>query len=463
LKTVQGLTGLDVHYLIGVNFAGFRQSVDRLGGVWMDVDQRYYNPHGGIYSTINLWPGYQRLTGGQALSFVRYRHTDSDLFRVARQQQFLKAMKQVMRKSWSDPRNLFKVVGSLTKNMQIGKAGGKGISPSTLNSYARLAWELPAGNFIQVKIGGITGTNELHAPTSNIQSAVQQFEHPDVQAPEKATAQALHRRFRSKSGPTPRNTSVVVLNGNGRPGAAANTSYLLGQKGYRVIQPPSGFQANAPRSVHNTQIYFSGKTGARLAAVKMGKLFDLADEHPLPKLGQLATLSNGAMLTLVVGATFTGQLTPTPPDQTPPREPANVGPGKSVTLPAIRRAASWKVGFPLQVPTVIERSSRLDSRVPYSVYRIGKSKAVRLTFVTGDNQYWGIEQTVWGSAPALEDRNFREVIKGRAYDFYYNGPHLHMIVLRAGGATYWVVNTLLDSLSNETMLAIAKGLKPLHK
>ena len=38
-----------------------------------------------------------------------------------------------------------------------------------------------------------------------------------------------------------------------------------------------------------------------------------------------------------------------------------------------------------------------------------------------------------------------------------------MVVLRQGGATYWVVNTLLDSLSNETMLAIAKGLKPLGR
>jgi hypothetical protein len=38
-----------------------------------------------------------------------------------------------------------------------------------------------------------------------------------------------------------------------------------------------------------------------------------------------------------------------------------------------------------------------------------------------------------------------------------------MVVLRQGGATYWVVNSLLDSLSNETMLAIAKGLKPIDK
>ena len=35
-----------------------------------------------------------------------------------------------------------------------------------------------------------------------------------------------------------------------------------------------------------------------------------------------------------------------------------------------------------------------------------------------------------------------------------------MVVLGAGGASYWVVNTLLDTLSNETMLEIAKGLDP---
>ena len=52
-------------------------------------------------------------------------------------------------------------------------------------------------------------------------------------------------------------------------------------------------------------------------------------------------------------------------------------------------------------------------------------------------------------------------IKGRRYELYYNGPKLHMVVLRTPKASYWVVNTLLDRLSNETMIAIAKGLKPL--
>ncbi len=54
------LTGLRIHYLIAVNFEGFRKTVDKLGGVWIDVDRRYYNPRGGVYATINLWPGYQR-------------------------------------------------------------------------------------------------------------------------------------------------------------------------------------------------------------------------------------------------------------------------------------------------------------------------------------------------------------------------------------------------------------------
>ncbi len=36
-----------------------------------------------------------------------------------------------------------------------------------------------------------------------------------------------------------------------------------------------------------------------------------------------------------------------------------------------------------------------------------------------------------------------------------------MVVLKTDKATYWVVNTLRDTLSNETMLSIARGLRPL--
>jgi hypothetical protein len=119
------------------------------------------------------------------------------------------------------------------------------------------------------------------------------------------------------------------------------------------------------------------------------------------------------------------------------------------------------------VPSVIESSSRLDYEEPARRYRItGGHWAVRLVFRTGGGEYWGVEETDWTDAPILSDRSFRHVLgrkAKRSYDFYYSGPHLHMIVLRSHGATYWVVNTLLDRLSNETMIAIAKGLEPLKR
>ena len=469
LETVSHLTGLPIHFLIGVNFDGFRQSVDKLGGVWLDIDRRYENLQGGDYATINLWPGYQRLKGWQALDFVRYRHTDSDLYRLGRQQQFVKAMKQVVRHKFRDPRNVFEVVNAMTKNMQVGRAGGRGISPDTLHRYARFAYEMPAGNFFQVKIAGLTGTNELSTSTTNIDDAVAEFVHPDVEASEKATDQVLPGQLKRKkqAAPSPKDVSLVVLNGNGQPGAAANTGFLLSQKGYRIGQPPDGFQANAPgrwARTFRTQIFYQGKKKAQLAAQALSGLFNSADVKPMPRNNELRILANDAMLTVVVGQTFSGRLTPTPVDKTPPKQPPYVRPAKAETLPAARRAAAWKVGFTLQIPTVIERSSVLDSEVPYRVYKIDDdSKTVRFTFRTGSNEYWGIQETDWEDAPALEDKNFSAVIKRRQYDLYYSGPKLHMVVLRAGGATYWVVNTLLDTLSNETMLEIAKGLRPMHK
>jgi hypothetical protein len=82
------------------------------------------------------------------------------------------------------------------------------------------------------------------------------------------------------------------------------------------------------------------------------------------------------------------------------------------------------------------------------------------TGIAGD--FWGVQETDWDDAPVLGDRSFTRYLGGRRYDLYYSGRHLHMVVLHTKEASYWVVNTLVDSLSNETMLAIARGLKPLR-
>ena len=98
LKTIQtnGFPNLHVNHIIDVNFKGFSDLIDAIGCVYTDVDHRYYNNTAvDNYSSIDVQPGYQRLCGNNqstsgALSFVRFRHLDSDIVRNARQQDFLR-------------------------------------------------------------------------------------------------------------------------------------------------------------------------------------------------------------------------------------------------------------------------------------------------------------------------------------------------------------------------------------
>jgi LCP family protein required for cell wall assembly len=90
--------GLKLNGIIDVNFAGFIKVVDTLGCAYVNVDHHYFNANVGStetdYTSINLQPGYQRLCYENALDYVRYRHTDSDFVRVARQQDFLRDLRE---------------------------------------------------------------------------------------------------------------------------------------------------------------------------------------------------------------------------------------------------------------------------------------------------------------------------------------------------------------------------------
>jgi polyisoprenyl-teichoic acid--peptidoglycan teichoic acid transferase len=87
----QVFPGLHVNHIIDVNFGGFEALINAIGCVYTDVDHRYYNNTAFTdYSSIDIQPGYQKLCGTNALAFVRFRHTDNDLVRNARQQDFLR-------------------------------------------------------------------------------------------------------------------------------------------------------------------------------------------------------------------------------------------------------------------------------------------------------------------------------------------------------------------------------------
>ncbi len=474
VDTVKQLTGLSVNYLVTVNFKGFVQVVDKIGGVWLDIDRRYYHVNDGgydNYAAIDLQPGYQKLDGTQALSFVRYRHTDSDLVRNARQQLFVRAIKDRITHDFHAT-TIPKVVGALRKNIDVFQ-GGKDIDLNTVINWALLAYEMPSGNVVRVPIENITGAgvpgNPLVAPTSSVADAVQQFLNPDVQAPAKAAASALGQKPKLKYGLAPSEVTIVALNGNAVEGAASNATAQLRAHNYRTLLPPDGLQADAPTyNYFRSQVYYRTSIArSKAAAQQVANLFGSADIQPMPLDGSAASkkirhLSHGAMLVVVVGKTYKGNMAPAPRDTTPARTPPAVT-SSDAALPYLRTARRY-VPFRLQNPTVIERHSVIDSEKPVRVYTIGGGrKAVRLTFHTYGYQYWGIEETDWDQAPVFAAANETRKLKGRPYQLYFSGSHLHMVVLRDGGKSYWVVNTLNDDLSNETMLAIARGLKPLKR
>jgi polyisoprenyl-teichoic acid--peptidoglycan teichoic acid transferase len=119
VKTVTQVLGIPINHVIDINFAGFKALVNYLGCIYTQVDRRYYHsniglPPGQTYDEINIEPGYQRLCGDDALHYVRYRHDDTDLVRSARQQDFIRAIK-----------NQIGAAGLISRRLAIERIFGK--------------------------------------------------------------------------------------------------------------------------------------------------------------------------------------------------------------------------------------------------------------------------------------------------------------------------------------------------
>ncbi len=96
-KVVQDTFGIASGKYLALDFEGFEQAIDTLGGVDLVVDKKMdYDDNWG-HLHIHLKPGFQHLNGQQAMSFVRFRHSDSDLVRTRRQQTLIAALKTKLR------------------------------------------------------------------------------------------------------------------------------------------------------------------------------------------------------------------------------------------------------------------------------------------------------------------------------------------------------------------------------
>src|SRR5215212_4949917 len=345
LQTVKRLTGLPINHVINVTFTGFWRAVNAIGCVYTDVDRDYYN-NSAEFTYINIDPGYQRLCARKALQYVRYRHTDTDLVRSARQQDFLRQMKQQV--------TYTNLIGNRDRLMRIfgrNTATDAGLrSTAEILRLVKLAY-FSAGQPIQeIHFEGEIGPSYVTASNAQVQKLVQRF--LDV---------------RQSTGPRGR------------------------APGERPARKPKRKQR---RDASSLNLY-----DASVAGEDQG----------------LQTVQAGAGGTLPV-------FYPT----------------------LLLNSSEFAYG-----PRVYKLRSPEGKR--YGAYRM----VVRRTNANGE--YYGLQGTTWKDPPILDDPTEKRTVGGREYELHFAGDRLRLVAWRTSKASYWISNTLLQTLTKRQMMAIARS------
>jgi polyisoprenyl-teichoic acid--peptidoglycan teichoic acid transferase len=170
LQTVKQLTGLPINHVVNVTFKGFWRAVNAIGCVYTDVDRDYFNDSA-EFTFIDIDQGYQRLCARQALQYVRFRHTDTDLVRSARQQDFLRQMKQQVTYTdlISNRDRLVKIFGRNTATDPALRSKAEVLRLLKLAVFS-------AGQPIQeIHFEGEIGPSYVEASNAQVKKFVQQF------------------------------------------------------------------------------------------------------------------------------------------------------------------------------------------------------------------------------------------------------------------------------------------------
>ena len=201
--------GLGVNHVIGVDFGGFRRAVNRLGCVYVDVDRRYFNDNDPPvastenYATIDLQPGYQRVCGGKALDYVRFRHLDDDFVRASRQQDFLRQAKgQIgVTKAIGDRKALLKIFSDYSESDLAGA------SDAEIFGLLKLAYAASKHPVREVPFPPTERRPDesLVVSPASLRSAVRRFENVGAKRP------SSQRRPRARRAPSARDATGVVV------------------------------------------------------------------------------------------------------------------------------------------------------------------------------------------------------------------------------------------------------------
>jgi LCP family protein required for cell wall assembly len=160
IRTVNRLTSLKVNHVVLVDFAGFRDLIDQLGGITIVNPSKITSSQNFDGNSWQFGKGPIHLDGRRALAYARIRHTtnaaDSDISRTERQQRVLQALMHEIVK----PSSLFHLPS-------IGKAVAKPLATDlSANDLLQLGWrQMRADRTIHCRLGGtitsVGGASEL--------------------------------------------------------------------------------------------------------------------------------------------------------------------------------------------------------------------------------------------------------------------------------------------------------------
>jgi polyisoprenyl-teichoic acid--peptidoglycan teichoic acid transferase len=443
IKTLEQLTGVDIDHYLEVDFNAFRDITDSLGGVYVDVDQRYYNDNP-KFELIKLAPGYQLLDGVDALDYVRYRHDlNLDFGRMERQQTFLTAMRE-QAMGWDLPLKLPGLVGAMFSNVTTDLSA---------NDFIKLAYwgiKLDGERMRRIAITGdarnLDDVSYVFVDDQGIADAVTDF----LTIPGTGTTTATGGAGTSSTTTTTEakadlaGVELDVLNANGRAGEAAAAGEWLGSLGATVVTT-----GNAGESEKETSVRYP--SGNSEEAKRVAKVLDAESVERSDSVERV---------TVILGDDFG-----LPSDYALPPGPD--------TVPA---AGGWKtiarsVPFAVQAPAHLPEDYYFVERMPpaqegtytYDIEVGGGTKpAFKMLYRLKQNgswtdQYMGITETSWLDAPAASAG--REVKRGGVtFTIVGTSQKVERIWWKADGTLYWVSNTLFHLLSQEELLAVAESM-----
>jgi LCP family protein required for cell wall assembly len=493
IRTVSQVLNVKINYYVPVNFHLFRQTVDIFHGVYIDVDRRYYhaNNSAGNYAAIDLQPGYQKLSGFQALQYVRYRHLDSDFIRTARQQAFVREFKRRL-DVWSAATNIFGLLDTLPNDLKVrGSAKGQSVGPKTILSYVKLLAEIPRGNMVQVRLTGATptinGASVVTVTPESIQQAVAEFQNPNPAVSQEVASRiggtlvggAKKPAKKKVKGPKPippAKLRVVTVNGSGVQSVATEAKVQLQKAGW----PHTVVGGTLPQTnLFSTHVYYTNAR-AHVSAEKLRRsLGDTTASVRLP--AAMSDFGLEADVVVAIGSAFSGVTPPPsvaakqaapPPERPLVQAAAPSDPGDFFLL---QKRVGFRLLYPSKVPIYSTYREAIESESnAFRVYPLGKhGKALAVDARTGttSSNAWGLRYTTWIDAPILEQPTRQVCWDKHQVRVYTNGAAIHRIAVfyggqackATGGVVVWIDNSLDDHLSPETMIAIARSMVPAHR